>query len=560
MKLQSTLTCFLLFMFIDIFIAQNSYSPASDSLVINDLIKQIKSNQQKNPFESLLLIDKLESYSRAHNNFRGIALAIKERAHFLYNKQKYNEALSEINQIDSFSNYLSTLEQARLYNLKGVIFQAMEKIDSSLYYFNKSINLYKKTRNHEGIITALTNIGISFYQAGLNREALNHFEKAYQISLKYKDFKNLNAIINNYAILLLTNDQPQKAKELFSSLLQNKDLEKNTGQKAILLLNWATLLKTLGQNNESIEGYQKALEYSKLHNLPVSPEIYIGLGQAWLASNKPETSIKSFKKALTLNPPFSDKKMIYKGLAQSYLKINQIDSAQAYWNRLLGMIEKNQQNEIKKALTDAQKNLEDYKKDFEIQMLAKDNQILEQKNKVNNLIILSLLLLVLLISSIIYWYRKQQQYKEKQLLEEMKLKKQSLLTYSLKMAQKNKLLSDLINKLKQDKTSNKENDMLRKEIINTINHSLQNDKDWEQFEIYFNDIYQGFYDRLKEKYPDLTENDLRVCSLVKLRFSIKEISNMLFLSPETIKSTRYRIRKKLNLAPDERLSDFLNKI
>ncbi len=193
-------------------------------------------------------------------------------------------------------------------------------------------------------------------------------------------------------------------------------------------------------------------------------------------------------------------------------------------------------------------------------MLTKDNQILEQKNKVNNLIILSLLLLVLFISSIIYWYNKQQKYKQRQLIKEMELKKQSLLTYALKMAQKNQLLTDLKNKLKQTDNVPGDINTLRKEIISAINHSIQNDKDWEQFEIYFNDIYQGFYKRLKEKYPDLTENDLRVCSLVKLRFSIKEISNMLFLSPETIKSTRYRIRKKLNLSNDERLSDFLNKI
>lgn len=55
-------------------------------------------------------------------------------------------------------------------------------------------------------------------------------------------------------------------------------------------------------------------------------------------------------------------------------------------------------------------------------------------------------------------------------------------------------------------------------------------------------------------------NKLRICSLAKLRLNLKETSQNQFLSVDSVKSVRYRIRKKLNLHTIDNLSDFLNNI
>ena len=71
-------------------------------------------------------------------------------------------------------------------------------------------------------------------------------------------------------------------------------------------------------------------------------------------------------------------------------------------------------------------------------------------------------------------------------------------------------------------------------------------------------MHEGVYERLKKEHPNLSNNELRICSLAKLRFNLKEIANTLNLSLDSVKSARYRIRKKMNLETSQDLSDYLN--
>lgn len=52
-------------------------------------------------------------------------------------------------------------------------------------------------------------------------------------------------------------------------------------------------------------------------------------------------------------------------------------------------------------------------------------------------------------------------------------------------------------------------------------------------------------------YPEVSNNDLRLMSLLKLNLSSKEIANILNISVEGVKKARYRLRKKLNLNTEE---------
>ena|SRR5690554_1658909 len=68
---------------------------------------------------------------------------------------------------------------------------------------------------------------------------------------------------------------------------------------------------------------------------------------------------------------------------------------------------------------------------------------------------------------------------------------------------------------------------------------------------------QGYFKKLLNKYPNLTTNDLRLCSYLKMNFSTKEIARLLNNSTRAVEISRYRLRKKLNLSHDENLTEFL---
>ncbi len=66
-----------------------------------------------------------------------------------------------------------------------------------------------------------------------------------------------------------------------------------------------------------------------------------------------------------------------------------------------------------------------------------------------------------------------------------------------------------------------------------------------------------FMRRLKERFPRLTATELRICTLLRNDMSTKEIADMLCTSERTVENHRYRMRKKMDLPPDEHLPLFL---
>ena len=94
----------------------------------------------------------------------------------------------------------------------------------------------------------------------------------------------------------------------------------------------------------------------------------------------------------------------------------------------------------------------------------------------------------------------------------------------------------------------------------TIINNLSADKDWEEFKLYFEKVHHDFFSALKYNFPDLTNADLKLCSLSRLNFNIKETANIFGVSPDSIKKSRYRLRKKLSMGTNDDLLEFLMKI
>ena len=74
------------------------------------------------------------------------------------------------------------------------------------------------------------------------------------------------------------------------------------------------------------------------------------------------------------------------------------------------------------------------------------------------------------------------------------------------------------------------------------------------------ELHQDFFKKLKDKFPGLSNNDLRLCAYLKIGLNSKEIADILNIQPSSAYISRSRLRKKLNLGVDEDLHDFLIKI
>lgn len=97
-------------------------------------------------------------------------------------------------------------------------------------------------------------------------------------------------------------------------------------------------------------------------------------------------------------------------------------------------------------------------------------------------------------------------------------------------------------------------------IVNSIEQKLNSEAVWNTFEIQFESTNPHFMKNLMNLYPELTQMELRVCSLIKLNLSSKAISTILNTSSRTVDTHRLNIRKKMNLNDKEQLTKLLNSL
>lgn len=123
--------------------------------------------------------------------------------------------------------------------------------------------------------------------------------------------------------------------------------------------------------------------------------------------------------------------------------------------------------------------------------------------------------------------------------------------------------NELITRIKEEmedfykEHSNKMFVPLYHKINMLLNNNLDTEEDWKTFLIKFEEKHAGFFKRLKEKYPQLTTTDMKLCACLKLNLGTKEIAALMNISARSVENSRYRLRKKLELSGSENLSDFL---
>jgi hypothetical protein len=127
---------------------------------------------------------------------------------------------------------------------------------------------------------------------------------------------------------------------------------------------------------------------------------------------------------------------------------------------------------------------------------------------------------------------------------------------------KNEMMYDISSRLIQiEKKAVKEE---TKEAIKIISKELRKSADnkmWKEFSARFQEVHSGFYEALLEKFPTLTQNELKLCAFLRLNMTTKEISELTGQRKLTLENARYRLRKKLGITNSEsNLVTFLSQI
>ena len=97
-------------------------------------------------------------------------------------------------------------------------------------------------------------------------------------------------------------------------------------------------------------------------------------------------------------------------------------------------------------------------------------------------------------------------------------------------------------------------------ILKLIDKELDHNEEWEQFAVHFDSVHTNYLKKLKDQYPSLTTSDLKLAAYLRLNLSSKEIAQLMNISIRGVETSRYRLRKKLELPNEMNLFDHLIKI
>lgn len=157
--------------------------------------------------------------------------------------------------------------------------------------------------------------------------------------------------------------------------------------------------------------------------------------------------------------------------------------------------------------------------------------------------------------------RKQQiSQLEKEKLE-LKIQSQNkeLATNTMHLVQKSEILQKIkeeLQKIAKTSTDEKIAKELRK-VIRKVAADERLDEDWKQFSKHFDQVYGDFLKRLREKHPNLTTKDHKLCAYLRMNLTSKEIAPLLNISVRGVEIARYRLRKRLEIDGDVNLVELM---
>ena len=149
--------------------------------------------------------------------------------------------------------------------------------------------------------------------------------------------------------------------------------------------------------------------------------------------------------------------------------------------------------------------------------------------------------------------------KKKKLKSELTLKRKELAESTMTIIKKNEILVGIKEEVMAHKSifgsqyPNKYYDKL----IRLLDENLSSEADWAIFQTNFDRIHENFFRNLRERYPELTSNDLRFCAYLRLNLSSKDIAHLMNISLKGVEVGRYRIRKKIGLPSSKSLTEFM---
>ena len=518
-------------------------------------------------------ITELKNTAIKAGNIKYEAVANSSLAIYHYYKGNSFEAIDYIKKaIELHKQVNDSVNLADSYNILAGIYGENGHYSKSIEFLSKAIEIFKARDDLLSMVAAYNNLGFLYMELENYEKAINYYKEAISIIDKNDFNKHKGFLYNNLGICYKNTEKYKDALYYYQKALAEykKYKMKNAIPKLYLNIGIVYGFRLINQDS-ALYYFERGIELGKKDDVNSLAGFYNSLGLLYKNKKQYNKSIYYLLNALSAAEDNKD----LKGQIDAQIQLSEVKSNTNNYREALDHYKQytllKDSTEAKKTeitIAQLEEKFENYKKNIIIKQLKIEQKAAKQFRFFMVAGIIFLFAVLCFIVFILFQRRKRHIIEQKLLMaekqtaeEELKFKTKQLVSQALIMVQKNKMLRELFDSIKaaQKEPASKLPQFLTI-FRNKINQNLKSEKEWELFKLYFEQINKTFFDKLKEINSLLTQGDLRLAALIKLKLNIKEAALVLNLSPTSVKSSRSRLRSKLKLDNSEDLATFIESI
>ncbi|NOY51634.1 MAG: tetratricopeptide repeat protein, partial [Chlorobi bacterium] len=571
----------------------------SDSLLMNDKIIfgkyiSLARDEQFRLDERMMFANKALEKAKEGGNSNQIMEALSSLAFIDAQQGHYARAMETFDHMSilsdsvGYKNLHDWRRKAYVSNVRGLLYKELGEYDKALEEYYNSLSVSDSINWTEGVSTAMNNIAVLYNLHGNTPQAIKTLRQSWEIaeadtinSLLFDIALNMLEMYSQLKVFDSANIYGEKALQIAAKI-------KSPYNSAYTYLGFGKLYLYQKEYEKAAESLKKAIAISDDNGYEeIKLESLLFLAKVYRNQNKLAACGSSLDIAGQIDDKINLPNLHIKFLEQKaklYEQIRDFEKAYVFYNKSVSIrdsINKSWEN-IKYSEIEALNELKFQKQKNDIlekSLVLKQFQLRNQRL----VIIISLSFLIVILWFLFVLYRKRkyelrtnkllqeqnerirlqdkiiQTKSQESLKQELDYKNRQLTSFSLSALKQSESLDKVFQELRDMLNRQNIKPSTRKKLEAIIRHLKPHntDKEWEEFRSYFEDVHPSFYSNLKKTAPDLSLNEQKICAYLRLGMNTKEIASITFRQVRSVESTRFRIRKKLNLTANDNLFTYL---
>ncbi len=414
------------------------------------------------------------------------------------------------------------LLSAMIHNAVGIVHGSIGDYNNGLQSFHQSLELYRQEDDDRGVASALSNIGNMHSHLEEYQQAEQCYDKVMEIRKRENDVPGIAIVHHNLGRVYLQQGRLDRAEEAEMAALH---VFQRIGDRhgEIRALGYLGQISEAKGDLDGAHSYA-ANSYTLAEEIGDADVLEQGLtdsGRIQLQKGEPAVAYSLLKRASAIARERGNKaneSHIRKVLAECCAALGNYNEAYTQSQQSLQLYQDVLNRKKQKELAELQMRheLEDARKEKEIYRLRNEQLEMSARQKSNE-----------------------------------------LAAMAMSLVRKSEMIESLKKQVRESLQTAHEN---FQEIVDEIFEAADRrgtSSDWALFEQRLSETLSGFVQNISARFPSLTPIELRVCSLVHMGLSTREIAGIMNIGERSVESHRYRLRKKLGLSKEADLYVFL---